>query len=288
MATKVWKETPTDTAWSTATNWVGDAAPGAADDVIVNAGSAAIAGSDETGTALNSATFGVNHTGNVATTGSHLLLDTAKLNYAAETNNQTAFIDVQNGGANAKVECRITGTGSTASPTTEGLHLKSRNTDEIDPLIMRGGFVTIGGSSELVTVHVYGGELRLGTSLTGLTTINNNGASVLEVDTAVTTINQIAGNLEHLTGAVTTLNIYGGTAVWSSTGTLTLFELWGGTFDLSDAKETFTITNGNVHGGTLNGLAGIPLTLTNPIAKLNPAATILDDFSLLTIASEFI
>lgn len=254
MALVIW-DGDTDTAYTTAGNWAGGSAPSAADDVILE-GSNAIAGSDQSGTAIDKVVDRL--AANIGSNIAYLQLDPDDIEF--DFSSGVHYVDI----GSANIDVRVKNT-SALSGDTYGLYLIG---SDIATLVQNGGAVAVGGrldeSATVATVRVKGSSnLFIGTGVT-LTTLYNEDGSVI-VACNSTTANIYSGSYtSERTATITTLNIYGGTVTLNSTGTITTINHYGGILNAIGNGSAKTITTYNSFtNGSPKLITGPSVTITN-------------------------
>ena len=288
MANKFWNGA-TSTAYGTGGNWVGGVAPVNGDDVYFDrACTYTPAGSDQSGTTLNSGHVGPNFNGaNIGSSGSPLILDTNYFSYQNTTCAQ-AWISLQNGAAAANISVDVFDSyDGSSSPTTRGLHLSCNSTDIFSPCRIRGSTdatVTLDSDCNVTQIDQQGGLLYV-LDADGNTTINLIGGVMhYDVAVALTTINVGGGTLymdDGNTSTVTTLNQWGGTIVWQAANTITTYNGYAGDFDGTSPIGVYTITNTNIWDADMDLRGGLgeptftnaPKILGSGSITTDPAAT---------------
>lgn len=118
-----------------------------------------------------------------------------------------------------------------------------------------------GNAATILTLNAEDSTVRMGSGLTGPTTINNRN-SLIEANATFTTLNQTGASAEtdvKQAAAATTLTIDDGSVFWLSSGTITTANVGAnGTLDFSRDNRTRTVTNKvNLYkGATYNDPAG--------------------------------
>lgn len=262
MADIYWKEDAATTAYATGTNWVGDTAP-AADDNIFLQGSTSIVGSDQSGTELDNITVLPTYSGTLGTADTYLQLDQAAANNLRFAGTGASYIDLGTA-ASALVQVDTTGTVTSGQ---SGLYLKN-NTGAITLMDVQGGTVRL-VACLVTTLRVAAGATVYIDAGSTVTTVNNNGTLISD-SAALATVNQLNGTATINGSDAYAANVYGGTLVSNTTGTATV-TTYGGTLDLSKSGTARSVTL-TYNGGTVAGIQNVTLTDTiNAPATLSPA-----------------
>lgn len=270
MANKLWAGTTN--AWSTSGNWSPSGAPGAADNVRIDATSAqAIAGSDQSGTSLGAVEVDAGFAQLLGSAAAYLKLTAAGY---VHSGTGLSYIDL----AASAIAPVINNTASAATGLY-GLYLLGSAMTGLD---VQGGNVGIAGqlgeTATIGTLRVLGAQANVTVGLgTTLTTAKVSNGIVL-INCALTTLNIYGGNVYTLgSGTITTVNIYGGNFYPGSSGTITTLNCKAGLTDCRPSNVGFTVSTLNLTPGAK--LFYDPATLTvsawgapaSPI-KLNTAA----------------
>lgn len=262
MADKYWKTDAATTAYATATNWVGDVAPVASDNIFLQ-GSTAITGSDQSATELDDITVLPTYSGTIGAADTYLQLDQATTNNLRFAGTGTSYIDLGTSGS-ALVQVDKTGTVTAGQA---GLYLKN-NTNAITLLDVQGGVVRL-VNCLVTTLRVAAGATVYIDAASTVGTINANG-TVESDSAALTTVNVLNGTTTINGSDAYTGNVYGGTLVSNTTGVATV-TTYGGTLDLSKSGTSRSVTL-TYNGGTVSGIQNVTLTDTiNAPATLSPA-----------------
>ena len=251
MALKVWKEVPTDTTYTTATNWVGGVAPVNGDEVLISQGSGNIDGSDQSATTLAGVTISSGYTGTIGVSGTPLQLDTPTFIYNGQGDH--CWIGLQDAGGST-VDCRILGTKSTAEADfpLKGLHINADGAEDLSPFIVEGGYVeqeTSGGAGDIKGVEISGGSVFL---------IDLDGSAALAISggtcsCAVGTTGQLmvaGGTWTQTGGSITTVNVFTtGTLDWQGSGAITTGKVRGtGVLTFNNLKVAATMNTIDLFG----------------------------------------
>lgn len=262
MADKYWKTDAATSAYATGTNWVGDSAPVANDNIFLQ-GSTGIDGSDQSATELDDITVLPTYSGAIGTADTYLQLDQAAANSLRFAGTGTSYIDLGTSGS-ALVQVDRTGVVTTG---LSGLHLKN-NTNAITLMDVQGGTVRL-VACNITTLRVAAGATVYIDAGSTVGTINSNG-TVNSDSAALTTVNVLNGTTTVNGSDAYTGNVYGGTLVSNTTGAATV-TTYGGTLDLSKSGTSRSVTL-TYNGGTVSGIQNVTLTDTiNAPATLSPA-----------------
>lgn len=271
MPTRVWSGASLDGNMATAGNYVGGAAPSAADTVIFDRGSNPVTA--WAGVALASVVVTPGYSGYFGTSGSPVTI------------------------ADTVTSMKIGGKQT-------GVYLSVNTLKEITTLSVESGSVSISGAGTIVTANVCTGA-TLNATITAVTTLNvvtpDSSCIAASSATAITTANVI-GRLESTDRSITTINVGGsgrvitkGTAAFTTAtigngGTLnkqssstdgSAIVQFGGTF--TNEGNTYMYSTGGGAAATVgtvtlwtgskfipNGV-GNSLTITNPIVYIGAA-----------------
>jgi len=213
MATRVWSGAALDGNMATAGNYVGGAAPSAADTVIFDRGSNPV--TTWAGVALASVVVTQGYSGYFGTSGSPVTI------------------------ADTVTSMKIGGKQT-------GVYLSVNTAKEITTLSVESGSVSIAGAGTIVTANVATGA-TLVASITAVTTLNvvtpDSACIAAASSTAFTTANVI-GRLETTDRGVTTLNVGGsGRVVSKGTSVITTAVIGnGGTWNKQSSSTDGTVT----------------------------------------------
>lgn len=248
MAVKVWKSTGfTNQTFTTAGNWVGDAAPSAGDDLYFTQGSNDVDGSDQTATSYGNVYVGVNYTGSIGSSGAYLILDCDRVEYNGQC--PGAWISVENGAAGTDIPF-VVGPDAIEADITDldagGLHIKTNDTDDLNPLRIRGGKTRVETGTRLTNLFAFDGTLDIDGSTTGWVSAIVGGTATITTDSAPSTTWATMGscNITYAgTSAVTAVTMYGGTVNWTGSAGITTLTAYQGSFDGTESNSNWTITN---------------------------------------------
>lgn len=246
MGNIIWDGTDADMDYSAAGNWVGAAAPQAADDVIIPAMSHADAtdiegGLGQSAVALTSFTVETGcyvDIGVVGVVPTYLEIDADTIILEP---NGTVRLDIDNSTIVNVLDCK-----STSIDGTYGLYFKGTGNTELVVASGCSGKIGIGAlegeSAAFTTIRINGGTVILGDTVT-MTALVVGGGTVTN-SSAVATITVGGGTFTHREGAVTNLYCNGGTTYMNATGTIaTIYVRSGATIDFSQDLQTKDVTN---------------------------------------------
>ncbi len=264
MSNIIW-DGDTDTTYITDANWQGGADPAAADDVFFPSGNSnAVAGSDQSGTALTSLSIDSGYSGAVGsiTAGkpTYLQIVGTTVNLAGSG---VTYLDL-----GTTTTCNINGAGSSAGAGQYGLNLTGGTITTLNVNLDSGqtlGIATFPGETATITnLNISGGgTVVIGSGVT-VTTVKVAGGTV-ETNCAITTLTVTGGKVTHEAGAITTLNLNSGTVNYNTTDTLATANVYG-TLDFSGDNKAKTVTTLNLYkGGTVKDTFDV-VTFTNEIA----------------------
>lgn len=262
MPDKYWKTDAATTAYATATNWVGDVAPIANDNILLQ-GSTAIVGSDQSGTELDDITVLPTYSGAIGTADTYLELDQGTANKMVFAGTGVSYIDL---GTSGSALVQVDATGQVTAGQS-ALYLKN-DTNAITLIDVQSGTVRLVACTA-TTLRVAAGATVYIDAASTITTINSNG-TVVSDSAALTTVNVLKGTTTINGTDAYAGNVYGGTLVSNTTGAATI-TTYGGTLDLSKSGTTRAVTL-TYNGGTVSGIQNVTLTDTiNAPATLQPA-----------------
>lgn len=243
MADCIWYGT-TDTDYGTSANW--SAAPGAGDHVrLTPLYNNAIAGSDQSGTAIGDFVVEDGFASTLGSKTANLKLDPNFFLYAGTGQ---AFIDLHSAAITAEISKTATaGTGE------HGLYLIASALTELSITSGNVGVAAVHNTTATVTTaNINGGRATFGEGTT-LATLNVYGGTVI-IRCPVTTVNVFSGQVTlEEQAAITTLNISGGGGVtYNSTGTIATANLTGGGFlDCTEVGLARTISTLKIDQGSI-------------------------------------
>ena len=256
MATCTWIGTNATNVgdWGTPANWSGAAVPINADDVRFTSGSQDVtSGLDQSAVTVASFVRDSGYTGRIGRSGSYLQLGVSGKAYWR--GNGLGYMDFGAGAGNLKV----VNTGNTSAYFKGNVALTLLQAGTVD---WSTGTVTL----MLVEHTTAPGGVKLTINTPTFTTMRTTGG-VIEMIAAgtVSTLHQVGGAFDVQEGTVTTDNIYGGTQLWKTDQTVTNVYAWGGSFDASGDARAKTISNIEMHAGSVVNLdaPGEAITLSN-------------------------
>ena len=282
MALKVWKEVPTNTTYTTASNWVGGVAPVSGDEVLFSQGSGNVDGSDETARLLAGFTVGSGYTGTMGSSGSPLKIDTPTFVFNGQGDH--AWISLEDAGGST-VDCRILGTKSTALADypTKGLHINANGAENLTPFVVGGGYVeqeASVGAGGIAGVEVSGGTVFLITLAVGGTLAISGGTCSSNAGTTGA-LKVSGGTWTQTAGSITTVEVYsGGTLDWQGAGNITNGTIRGsGVLTFANLEIACTVTTIKLYdSATLNISNGIKQpTFSNAVQQIGNGTTIITD-----------
>jgi len=243
MADSLWLGTTSD-AWATSANW--SSAPGTGDHVrLVPLYNNALAGSDQSGTAIGDFFVESGYSKAIGSKTANLKIDPNFFSYAGTGQ---AFIDLHSAAITAEINAT-----ATASTGEHGLYLIA---SALTQLVVGSGDVGIAArhntSATVTTININGGSVTCGEG-TSLTTLNvYGGSAVLRCN--ATTVNVYGGTVTlEEQAAVTTLNLKGnGTVYYNSTGTVGTAVLDSGSLDCTRSGLSRTISSLKVNEGSIS------------------------------------
>lgn len=266
MALKTWIGTASGFVgdWGEAANWSPSGVPVSTDDVILaNSSQDVLSNLDQSAVALNSLTIDQSYTGLLAPTQSQFLeigaviceLGQVRATSGTQTGSKRLNLDL---GSTTASTIRVFNTASQSIDTNRqptrlravnasttlsvfsgamALSEDSENSSTVGTITVNGGSMNGGSSITLTNLLMNGGSLTLTSSITGTATIKGGTLNLLDSITASTIGTLIVED--------------GGTVNHNASGTITTFNMLGGTTDLTPNQVTKTVTNFTPTGGTL-------------------------------------
>ena len=242
-------------AYTNTGNWIGAAAPTAADNIFAQF-STAIAwdGSDQSATELGDITVLPTCTGNAGTADAYLQLDQATSASTVFAGRGTWYLDL---GTSGSALVRVDQTG-TAQNGRSALYFKNE-TNAITTFIVKSGSVRL-VNANITTLVVKGNATVIIDSSSTVGTIEQEAGTVIDNGCTLTTWNITGGTGTKDGSDAYACNVYGGTLYNDGTGTATAV-VYGGVFDsIRDSRaKSVTLT---VRGGTSKIGANVTLTET--------------------------
>lgn len=226
------------------TNWVEGAVPVANDTVYITGSNAISYGLDQSSVEVDGFYVNPGYSGAIGSASLPLKIDVDNTTAFEFSGTGTSYIEV----GNFTGTCRVRKTRA-ASGGSVGLQLYGSG---IGTVIVEAGVVRLLGAT--VTTLLVGSES--GTTVyvpsgNTLTTLHNQGGTVV-LGSAVTTANNQSGTLTtEGSGAITTLNVDAGTVYSESSGTITTLNADGGTVDFTGSRVARTVTTTNLRGSIL-------------------------------------
>jgi hypothetical protein len=228
-----------DGNWGTGSNWSTGVQPEYMDDVVIDAGSQAITGSDNSTLYLNTLTIGAGYTGNIGSAGSPLQVDADILYY------------------NGSSDCYIDGTFTTGIVVDSGnksenaLVINTNSSNDVGNVTISRGRITLAGKNLITDVTIsQGGVCTMSTGCSVSGGYNQSGGVTTSNATLSGTTNVSGGTFEQDSGTMSLLQHHGGDFFFDA-GTLTEAHLYGGNFNASRTSSVKTFTNIYMYDGVM-------------------------------------
>lgn len=262
MADKYTVTTLDSAVYTNTANWIGGAAPAAADNIFAQYDATlGFAGSDQSATELGDINVLPTCTGTAGSADTYLELDQATSAKTIFAGRGVWYLDLGTSGSSL---VRVDQT-ATASNGRSGLYFKN-NTNAITLFDVVSGNVRLAAANITSLVVRSGATVILDTAST-VGTIYNEGGTIIDNGAAVTTWEHRLGTSTIGGSDAAALNLYGGTVNHDGTGTMTT-TLYGGVLNSArdNRSKSLTLTH---NGG--NAIIGPNVTLT---LTLNSVATL--------------
>lgn len=245
MATRTWAgdDATTPNSWSVAGNWEEGSVPVSTDDVYIPANSAAItAGLNQSAVTLNSLTVNSGFIQNIGTSDGALQIGVAAgTNVFLSPSGGTQYFDF--GSSTCDIE--VLNTGGAAA----GLSAVYIVGTALDVVTLYNGNLGVarlpGESSTITSLNQNGGSMVVGDGATVTTLKVQGGSCTNYAGSTTTTI--YSGTINAPKGANATVNVTGGNFRSSSSSTITTLNLNGGVADFSVGSVPRTVTTVNVN-----------------------------------------
>lgn len=267
MATRTWLGASAD--WTSTSNWSASTVPVSGDDVVIASGSQDITTNiDQNGVTLASIRIGDHYSGSIGTASAKLIINATEMSYAGLGSanfikGEFTTVTVLDGAATSTM-LDIEGAALSGTISSSG----------IGTLRCLGGRGTLNISAgALPAVEMVGASslnLTIAAGCTGLLTVVMD-SGTLTCPTSIATKATVLGGSLEISGTATAAEVEqydGATVKYTSSGTLTTLEVFGGTFTMLDnTSATVAITNATIYEGATirldNALQNV--NLVNPM-----------------------
>lgn len=244
--------------YTNAANYVGGAAPVAADDLFAQYdASQSLSGSDQSATELGDINVLPTCSGGAGSADTYLQLDQATSAKTVFAGSGRWYLDL---GSSGSALVRVDRTAS-ARNGEAGLYFKN-DTSAIAKFEVNGGVVRLAGCNITTLIVREGATVYIEEGST-IGTIKCDGGTVIDYGCSLTTWDHLAGSGVRYGSDAYAVNMYGGTFYNDATGTATAV-LYGGLFDSARDNQGKSVTL-TVNGGT---------------AKIGPNVTLTEAFNL--------